>query len=126
MEVNLHLQQIWSTKYVQAGTYFHNEPLFLYGTKQFRTLNEASEVISVVKRMIKCNHHDLENHFESQRKHFGSRNTLLWKNCNYEENEDLCYDTKVTSRLYKLFPFQNVKLERLRLGLVEEILKDRP
>ena len=98
----------------------------MYGTKQFRTPKEATEALSIVKRMLKCDYKGLEDYFEFDRKdlHGFSHRSRQWEYCKNENKVDLCYNAEVTSRLCELFPFQNMKLVRLRLRLVEEILND--
>nr|XP_021187480.2 carbohydrate sulfotransferase 4 [Helicoverpa armigera] len=109
------------------SSYYHYEPLLMFGIKQIRTPAEAGEALKIVKNMFKCNFEGLEEYFEFESKDLGlfSHSTRLWDYCKYDNKNDLCFNAEFTSRLCKLFPFQSMKLVRLRLRLVEEIIKDK-
>lgn len=109
------------------STYYHYEPLLMYGIKQIREEVDASEAQSIVRRMFKCNFYGLEDYFEFESKDMSlfSHSTRLFDYCKDENKNDLCFNAEFISRLCKLFPFQSMKLVRLRLRLVEKILEDK-
>ncbi|KAJ9586657.1 hypothetical protein L9F63_019759, partial [Diploptera punctata] len=49
-------------------------------------------------------------------------NTRLWKQC--EQHPALCWAPEFLNPFCRLFPFQSIKVVRLRLSLVEELLED--
>ncbi|KAH9632145.1 hypothetical protein HF086_006579 [Spodoptera exigua] len=108
------------------SNYYHYEPLLMYGTKQLRRPTDATEALSIVRRMFKCNFEGLEEYFEFESKDLSlfSHSTRLWEYCKNEKSNDLCFNGDFISRICKLFPFQSMKLVRLRLSLVDEILND--
>ncbi|KAF9408164.1 hypothetical protein HW555_012058 [Spodoptera exigua] len=108
------------------SNYYHYEPLLMYGTKQLRRPTDATEALSIVRRMFKCNFEGLEEYFEFESKDLSlfSHSTRLWDYCKNEKSNDLCFNADFISRMCKLFPFQSMKLVRLRLSLVDEILND--
>lgn len=108
------------------SNYYHYEPLLMFGTKQIRRPTDATEALSIVTRMFKCNFEGLEEYFEFESKDLSlfSHSTRLWDYCKDDKTNDLCFNADFISRMCKLFPFQSMKLVRLRLRLVDEILND--
>ena len=107
------------------GTYYHYEPLLKYGIIQIRGPPEADQALSTIRAMLKCNYEGLEDYFKYGEKHLYqfSHNTRLWDHCKY--TKELCFDAEFTSRFCELFPFHTMKVVRLRLRLVQEILDDK-
>uniref|UniRef100_A0A2A4JKF2 Sulfotransferase domain-containing protein n=1 Tax=Heliothis virescens TaxID=7102 RepID=A0A2A4JKF2_HELVI len=107
------------------GTYYHYEPLLKYGIIQIRGPPESDQALSTIRAMLKCNYDGLKDYFEYGSKHWNqfSHNTRLWDHCKYKK--ELCCDAEFTSRLCKLFPFHAMKVVRLRLRLIQEILDDK-
>lgn len=107
------------------GTFYHYEPLLKYGIVQIRGPPESNEAVSMIKAMLKCDFDGLEDYFEFGKTHLHqfSHNTRLWDHCKFKR--DLCYDADFTSRYCMLFPFQSMKVVRLRLRLIQEILDDK-
>ena len=108
------------------STYYHYEPLLMFGIKQITEPREATKQLSMVKQMFECNFHDLEDYFKFERSDVNvfSHRTRLYDYCKDVNRGELCFNAEFVSRLCKLFPFQSMKLVRLRLRAVEEILKD--
>ncbi|XP_075986951.1 carbohydrate sulfotransferase 4-like [Anticarsia gemmatalis] len=104
------------------GTFYHYEPLLKHGIVQIRGPPDSNQALSTITNMLKCNFEGMEDYFEYGKTHLHqfSHNTRLWDHCKYKK--DLCYDADFTSRFCKLFPFQSMKVVRLRLRLIQELL----
>ena len=50
-----------------------------------------------------------------------NHNTQLWRQCQFHKK--ICWDSKFVSKFCQLFPFQSMKLVRLRLQPMEKFLK---
>ena len=109
------------------STYYHYEPLLKIGIKQIREPEEAREPLDVVKRMFNCDFEGLESYLTYQNIDFDrfKHPTILFHYCKDGNRSELCLNPEFTSRLCKLFPFQSMKLVRLRLRLIEKILNDK-
>lgn len=107
------------------GTFYHYEPLLKHGIVQIRGPPDSNQALSTIKDMLKCNFYGLDDYFEYGKTHLNqfSHNTRLWDHCKYKKH--LCYDADFTSRFCKLFPFQSMKVVRVRLRLIQELLDDK-
>ncbi|XP_073941739.1 carbohydrate sulfotransferase 4-like [Choristoneura fumiferana] len=106
------------------GNFYHYEPLLKYEIIQIRGQPHADKAMSTIKGMLNCNFNGMEDYFEYGKTHWHqfSHNIRLWDHCKYKK--DLCLDADFTSRFCKLFPFQSMKIVRLRLNLIRDILED--
>lgn len=106
------------------GNYYHYEPLLDYGILQIRGPPYADSAIQVLKNLLTCNYKDLYNYIEYGKAHIYlfTHNTRLWNQC--ELYPQYCWNSTFLSKFCKLFPFQSMKVVRLRLRLAEELLKD--
>ncbi|KAM3966569.1 carbohydrate sulfotransferase 4 [Aphomia sociella] len=107
------------------GNFYHYEPLLKYEIIQIRGPPHADKALSTIKNMMKCNYDDMDDYFQYGKGHNYqfSHNTRLWDHCKYKK--EFCYDSEFTAKFCKLFPFQSMKIVRVRLRLVEEILEDK-
>ncbi|XP_028035852.1 carbohydrate sulfotransferase 4-like isoform X1 [Bombyx mandarina] len=107
------------------GTYYHYEPFLNYGIIQIRGSPLAETVLNSIKDMLKCNFEEMDDFLDYGRghNHQFSHNTRLWDHCKYKK--ELCFDSDFMSKFCKLFPFQSMKVVRLRLRLVQELLEDK-
>lgn len=107
------------------GNFYHYEPLLKYEIIQIRGAPHADNALKTIKNMLKCNYDGMDDYFEYGKTHLHqfSHNTRLWDHCKYKK--ELCFDGNFTGRFCKLFPFQNMKVVRLRMRLIEDILQDK-
>lgn len=107
------------------GNFYHYEPLLKYGIIQIRGTPYADNAISTMKKMLKCDFSGMDDYFEYGKTHTFqfSHNTRLWDHCKYKK--ELCFDANFTARFCKLFPFQSMKVVRVRLSLIQDILEDK-
>ncbi|XP_023951130.1 carbohydrate sulfotransferase 4 [Bicyclus anynana] len=107
------------------GNFYHYEPFLNFGIVQIRGTPEADKALKTIKKMFHCNFDGMEDYFEYGKSHWHqfSHNTRLWDHCKYKK--ELCIDADFTSRFCKLFPFQSMKVVRVRLRLVKQLLEDK-
>lgn len=107
------------------GNFYHYEPLLKYEIIQIRGPPHAENALSTIKSMLKCDFSAMEDYFEYGKTHLHqfSHNTRLWDHCKYKK--ELCIDANFTAKFCKLFPFQSMKVVRVRLRLVKELLEDK-
>lgn len=106
------------------GTFYHYEPLLRHKTNVIRGPPLAVHALYSVKKMFKCDFIGIKQYFNYGKMHLNqfSHNSRLWKYCKYQK--EFCLDANFTSKFCKLFPFQSMKLVRVRLHLIEDILRD--
>lgn len=106
------------------GNFYHYEPLLNYGILQIRGLPHSTKALKRLKKMLHCKFDNMDDYFEFGRDnlHQFSHNTRLWDHCKHKRN--LCFDARFTEKFCKLFPFQSMKVVRLRLHLVEDLITD--
>lgn len=106
------------------GNFYHYEPLLKYEIIQIRGPPHADKALNTIINMLKCKYGDMEDYFEYGKSHLHqfSHNTRLWDHCKYKK--DLCFDADFTEKFCKLFPFQSMKVVRIRLRLIKELLED--
>lgn len=107
------------------GNFYHYEPLLRYDIIQIRGPPHSKSAMSTIKNMLKCNFDNMEEYFDYGKEHLNqfTHNIRLWDHCKYKK--ELCFDSNFTSRLCKLFPFQSMKVVRIRLRLIRELLEDK-
>ncbi|XP_004926985.1 carbohydrate sulfotransferase 4 [Bombyx mori] len=106
------------------GNYYHFQPLLKYGHVQLKRYSQIKTALSSIKSLLNCNFQGMDGYFDYGRQHDFqfSHNTRLWDHCKH--NIDLCSDSDFMSKYCKLFPFQSMKILRLRLRFVKQILND--
>lgn len=106
------------------GNYYHYEPLLDYDIVQIRGPPLADEVFSRLKSLLSCHYFGLDRYLEYGQNHtwLFTHNDRLWEKC--EEKPHLCWLPEFLSPFCKLFPFQSMKVVRVRLALFEQLLKD--
>lgn len=106
------------------GNFYHYEPLLNYGIVQIRGPPYADSAVRNLKRLLMCDYKDMHNYLAYGRSHvyLFTHNTRLWNQC--ELFPQYCWNSTFLTDFCKLFPFQSMKVVRLRLRLAEELLKD--
>lgn len=106
------------------GNYYHYEPLLNYGIVQIRGPPYADSALRNLKRLLMCDYTEMHNYLMYGRSHVNlfTHNTRLWHQC--ELYPQYCWNSTFLSEFCRLFPFQSMKVVRLRLRLAEELLKD--
>ncbi|XP_015522085.2 carbohydrate sulfotransferase 5 [Neodiprion lecontei] len=106
------------------ANYYHYEPLLAFDIVQVRGPPLSSKALKWVKDLLNCEYEDLGEYIDYGKPHpwVFNHNTNLWKQC--ERHKGVCYDHKFLSSMCKLFPFQSMKLVRLRLRIAQELLAD--
>lgn len=101
------------------GNYYHFEPLMFLGDVQLRKENWVAKYsLKTITELLQCNYkdHAINDPYALR------RNTALSKYC--DAPYELCNSTTFLSVFCQLFPYQSMKLVRLRLNLVEKLLKN--
>lgn len=106
------------------GSFYHYEPLLNFGWKKIREVSEAEEAVKNIKDLFNCDYSDLRSYLDySKNITWGfSSSKRLWSQC--ELLPEYCYDQSFLDKFCKLFPFHLVKVVRLRLNFVEQLLSD--
>lgn len=106
------------------GNYYHYEPLLYYDIVQIRGPPESTEALNTLRQLLKCNYTGLGNYLEyGQGHHFlFTHNTRLWRNCHLYPQ--FCFEPNFLNPFCRLFPFQSMKVVRLRAELAEPLLID--
>lgn len=107
------------------GNFYHYEPLLKYNVTQIRGAPHANNALRTIKKMLKCDFSNMDDYFKYGKTHLYqfSHNTRIWDHCKYKK--ELCLDANFTARFCKLFPFQSMKVVRVRLSLIEDVLEDK-
>ncbi|CAG4924568.1 unnamed protein product [Colias eurytheme] len=107
------------------GNYYHYEPLLNYEIIQIRGAPHAERALKMITKMLKCDYDGMEDYFEYGKGHLHqfSHNTRLWDHCKYKK--ELCFDADFTSKFCRLFPFQSMKVVRVRLRLIKQLLENK-
>ncbi|XP_046426414.1 carbohydrate sulfotransferase 5-like isoform X2 [Neodiprion fabricii] len=106
------------------ANYYHYEPLLAFDIVQVRGPPLAAKALKWVKDLLNCEYQDLDEYIDYGKPHpwVFNHNTNLWKQCRH--HKEVCYDHKFLSSMCKLFPFQSMKLVRMRLRIAQELLAD--
>ncbi|XP_050665404.1 carbohydrate sulfotransferase 3-like [Leptidea sinapis] len=107
------------------GNFYHYEPLLKYDIIQIRGAPHADNALKMLKKMMLCDFSEMDDYFKYGKTHLHqfSHNTRLWDHCKFKK--DLCLDAQFTSSFCKLFPFQSMKVVRVRLRLIKQLLEDK-
>jgi len=133
------------------ANFYHYEPLLDYGIVQIRESPYADESLTRMISLLNCEYKDLGNFIAlnllflsnclithimiiyviiaDRYLNYGkthpwvfNHNTHLWRQC--QVHKRICWDPRFVSRFCRLFPFQSVKLVRLRLRVAERLLAE--
>ncbi|XP_063989034.1 carbohydrate sulfotransferase 5-like isoform X1 [Diachasmimorpha longicaudata] len=106
------------------ANFYHYEPLLDFGIVQVRGPPLAQEAIYNIYALFDCEYHKLDNYLNFGKTHpwVFNHNTHLWRQC--QGHKKLCWNPEFASKLCRLFPFQSMKLVRLRLSVAEVLLED--
>lgn len=106
------------------GNFYHYEPLLDYDIIQIRGAPLASAALQTLRDLLHCNYSSLDHYLEYGQDHnwLFTHNTRLWERCII--HPQLCWLPQFLSPMCSLFPFQSMKVVRLRLRLTEELLAD--
>lgn len=106
------------------GNYYHYEPLLDYDIMQIRGPPFGETVIQSLKNLLQCDYSDMEHYLEYGKNHIYlfTHNTRLWDMC--QTYQQYCWNATFLSEFCKVFPFQSMKIVRLRVKLAEELLRD--
>jgi len=106
------------------ANYYHCEPLTHQGILQVRDPPLADTSLKFIRQLLKCNYSDMDHYLTYGQKHtwFIANNTRLWIKCLAQPQ--ICFVPQFLSKFCSLFPFQSMKLVRMRLSLMEDILAD--
>ncbi|CAK1548356.1 unnamed protein product [Leptosia nina] len=107
------------------GNYYHYEPLLNYEIIQIRGTPHSDKALNMITKMLKCDYEGMDDYFEYGKTHLHqfSHNTRLWDHCKYRK--ELCFDADFTSKFCRLFPFQSMKVVRIRLRLMKQLLENK-
>lgn len=111
---------------IVPGTWYHFEPLMDFGVTQIRNMSDEDDILALMrlKNMLNCKYHEMEDYREYLRLNNAilSPNTRLWRHCLV--NPLFCINPVFLEKNCQLYPFQIMKVLRIRLQLIEELLKD--
>ncbi|XP_051161919.1 carbohydrate sulfotransferase 4-like isoform X4 [Leptopilina boulardi] len=104
------------------ATYYHYEPLLDFGIIQIREEPFADMALKNIESLLKCNYSNMEHYLNFGKTHVWlfNHNAPLWEQCLMHKS--ICWDPRFLSPFCQLFPFQSMKIVRLRLRLIEKIL----
>lgn len=106
------------------ANFYHYEPLLDYDIIQIRGPPLAEKALQALRDLLKCTYSNLDHYLEYGQDHnwLFTHNTRLWDRCSLHPH--LCWLPEFLSPMCRLFPFQSMKVVRLRLRLAEELLAD--
>lgn len=106
------------------GNYYHYEPLLDFDIVQVRDEPLASKAIRNLKHLLHCDYARMEQYLEFGEEHtyLFKHNTRLWRQC--LDHPHLCWRPRFLSPFCKLFPWQSMKVVRLRLAIAARLLED--
>ncbi|XP_046418496.1 carbohydrate sulfotransferase 5-like isoform X1 [Neodiprion fabricii] len=107
------------------GLFYHYEPLSDFDIVQIRGPPLASQALTNIKALLNCEYADLDHYVEyvKNQSWIFRLNPPLWTQC--QAHQSICYNHRFLSGMCKLFPFQSMKLVRLRLRVAQELLADK-
>lgn len=109
------------------GNFYHYEPLLHHGIVQIRRKSQMQyrKAIQTLRDLFNCDYTNLDDYLEYGKSHvyLFTHNTRLWEKC-HTVQADFCWNATFLNQFCKLFPFHSMKTVRLRLELVEELLRD--
>ncbi|KAF6212644.1 hypothetical protein GE061_013170 [Apolygus lucorum] len=110
------------------GNFYHYEPLLHRGIVQIRGPPHSRSAIDHLKHLMTCNYdvadEDMDNYlsYGVDHKELFAHNRRLWEKC--VAYPHLCYHPQFLKKFCSLFPFQSMKIVRVRLNLIEKLLLD--
>ncbi|XP_018300839.1 carbohydrate sulfotransferase 5 isoform X2 [Mycetomoellerius zeteki] len=106
------------------ANFYHYEPLLDYGIVQIRGSPLAEESLTRILSLLNCEYKELDRYLDYGKTHpwVFNHNTHLWRQC--QAHKRICWDPRFVSKFCRLFPFQSMKLVRLRLHAVESLLAE--
>ncbi|XP_011301436.1 carbohydrate sulfotransferase 5 isoform X2 [Fopius arisanus] len=107
------------------ANFYHYEPMLDFGIVQVRGPPLAQEAIYNIYALFDCEYHKLDNYLNFGKSHpwVFNHNTHLWRQC--QNHKKICWNPEFVSKFCRLFPFQSMKLVRLRLSVAEVLLEDK-
>lgn len=111
------------------GNFYHYEPLLDYGIMQVREPPHSTSAVRVLRKLLHCDYYNLEHYLDYGKSHvyLFTHNHRLWAQCEAAQAAGmgyLCWRPEFLSAICREFPFQSMKVVRLRLKLAEELLLD--
>lgn len=108
------------------GNFYHYEPLLHLDIVQVRGPPLAERAVEILRKLLACDYADMDEYLDYGREHVWlfTHNERLWDRC--LDYPHLCWNATFLSKFCRLFPFQSMKIVRLRLKLVEELFTDDP
>ncbi|XP_076167324.1 carbohydrate sulfotransferase 4 isoform X1 [Ptiloglossa arizonensis] len=105
------------------ANFYHYEPLLDFGIVQIRGPPLADEALRNLESLLRCDFNNLDRYLEYGKTHpwVFNHNTHLWRQC--QTHKKICWDPRFVSKFCKLFPFQSMKIVRLRLRAAEKLLE---
>ena len=109
---------------VHPATFYHYEPLLHIGIRQARSGSLGDMAVNHLHNLMTCNYTKLDDYVNYGVGHpfLWTHNTRLWWLC-YAFRQ-FCLDKQFLTSFCKLFPFQSVKVVRLRMNLTQSFLQD--
>ncbi|XP_011685124.1 PREDICTED: carbohydrate sulfotransferase 4-like isoform X1 [Wasmannia auropunctata] len=106
------------------ANFYHYEPLLDYGIVQIRGSPLAEESLTRLTSLLNCEYKELDRYLDYGKTHpwLFNHNTHLWRQC--LAHKRICWDPRFVSKFCRLFPFQSMKLVRLRLRAAETLLAE--
>ncbi|XP_014249010.1 carbohydrate sulfotransferase 4-like [Cimex lectularius] len=106
------------------GNFYHYEPLLDHGIVQVRGPPLSTKSLTYIRKLLNCNYTGMNSYLEFGVDHvyLFSHNVRLWNKC--ATYPHICFHAPFLNKYCSLFPFQSMKLVRLRLNLIEELLQD--
>ncbi|XP_046589503.1 carbohydrate sulfotransferase 4-like isoform X2 [Neodiprion lecontei] len=107
------------------AVFYHCEPLLDFGKIRITDPPLTSQALKNLKRLLNCEYADLDHYIEHGKTEYWNIrfNTPLWTQC--QTHPSICHDYRFLSGMCKLFPFQSMKIARLRLHIAKELLDDK-
>ncbi|XP_076653419.1 carbohydrate sulfotransferase 4 isoform X1 [Halictus rubicundus] len=105
------------------ANFYHYEPLLDFGIVQIRGPPLADEALTNLESLLRCDFNNLDRYLDYGKTHpwVFNHNTHLWRQC--QAHKKICWDPRFVSKFCKLFPFQSMKIVRLRLRAAEKLLE---
>ncbi|XP_011870858.1 PREDICTED: carbohydrate sulfotransferase 6-like isoform X2 [Vollenhovia emeryi] len=107
------------------ANFYHYEPLLDYGIVQIRESPLAEESLTRIISLLNCEYKELDRYLDYGKDYHPwvfNHNTHLWRQC--QAHKRICWDQRFVSKFCRLFPFQSMKLVRLRLRIAENLLAE--
>ena len=105
------------------GTYYHYEPMHHHGIMQIRNGPLASKAVEELENFMKCDYSSLNDFIEYAKNttFLLDKNTKMWQGC---KKKNLCFDSVYLSKFCAMYPWQLLKLVRLRLDVAGKLLEN--